>query len=72
LKGWLRKWKTAAKTIWELALAVENAANFLHHRSKRCLYGKNACTRPLMLVVLHDTSNILRLPKLQVTIPVSW
>ncbi len=43
LKGWLAKWKAAAKTIRELALAVENAANATNHRSRRCLSGKNAC-----------------------------
>ena len=43
LKGWLAKWKAAAKTIREIALAVENAANATNHRSRRCLSGKNAC-----------------------------
>lgn len=42
-KGWLGKWKAAAKTVRELALLVENAAHVLNHRSRRCLSGKNAC-----------------------------
>ncbi len=42
-KGWLGKWKAAAKTFKELALLVENAAHALNHRPRRCLSGKNAC-----------------------------
>jgi hypothetical protein len=43
IKGWLKKWKAAAKTIRELTLAVENAAHALNHRPRRSLFGKNAC-----------------------------
>lgn len=42
-KGWLGRWKAAAKTVRELALLVENAAHSLNHRPRRCLFGKNAC-----------------------------
>lgn len=43
IKGWLKKWKAAARTIRELALLVENAAHALNHRARRSLSYKNAC-----------------------------
>lgn len=43
LKTWIGRWKTAAKTIRELALLVENAAHALNHRPRRSLSGTNAC-----------------------------
>ena len=43
LKGMISRWKATAKTIRELALLVENAANALNHKARRCLFGKNAC-----------------------------
>ena len=43
LKRWMRKWMATAKTIGELALLVENAANELNHTARRSLSGKNAC-----------------------------
>lgn len=43
IKGWLKKWRSAAKTIRELALLVENAAHALNHRARRSLFFKNAC-----------------------------